>query len=158
MQTISERILLTLWIGGMWIVGFAVTPTLFHLIDDRALAGSVAGQIFTIVAYLGLVCGSLLLLSILFEAGVGFLSNWRVWTLIGMLIVIIVGAFGLTPEMSAIRDAGMPVADKARFDLLHRLASILFMANSLAGLVLVVFGLRASPVSTITNNDISKVK
>jgi len=140
MQGISERILLTLWVGGMWIVGFVVTPTLFQVIDDRSLAGTVAGQIFSLMAYLGLACGILLLLPVLIRSGIKSLRNWRAWTLLSMLILIAIGAFGLTPGMSEIRDAGMLPADKPRFDILHRLASILFMINSMAGLVLVIFG------------------
>ena len=63
MQQISERILLTLWVGGMWIVGPVVTPTLFKMLDDRVLAGTVAGQLFTIMSFIGLFCGAMLLLS-----------------------------------------------------------------------------------------------
>ena len=146
MQIISERILLTVWIGGMWIVGFVVTPTLFQLIDDRALAGSVAGRLFNITAYLGLVCGGLLLIATIVYSQVHFYKNWRFWTLLGMLVLVAVGLFVLTPMISEIRDAGMQAVDKARFDFLHRSASILFMLTSLAGLVLVVFGLQAKTI------------
>ena len=136
MQTISERLLITLWVGGMWMVGFVVTPTLFQLIDDRALAGTVAGQLFSITAYIGLVSGVLLLLNVLLYSSLRFYKNWRLWILIG------VGQFVITPMMAEIRMAGMLVADKAQFDLLHRSASTLFMITSGAGLVLVIFGLR----------------
>ncbi len=141
MQNVSERILLTLWIGGMWMVGFVVTPTLFQLIDDRALAGTVAGQLFSITAYIGLVCGSLLLVNVLVYTSNRFYKNGRAWILIGMLILIVIGQFVITPTMSEIRAAGMRAEDKAQFDFLHRSASILFMSTSLAGLVLVIFGL-----------------
>ena len=39
-----ERILLTLWVGSLWVVGFVVAPVLFAELDDRALAGSTAGS------------------------------------------------------------------------------------------------------------------
>ena len=146
MQTISERILLTLWIGGMWMVGFVVTPTLFQLIEDRSLAGTVAGQLFNITAYLGLVCGGLLLISVVVYFRGRFYKNWRLWILVGMLILVATGVFVLTPMISEIRDAGMLAADKARFDFLHRSASILFMLTSLAGLILVTFGLQDKTV------------
>ncbi len=142
MQTISERILLTVWIGGMWMVGFIVTPTLFHLITDRSLAGTIAGQLFNITAYIGLICGSLLLLNVLVYSSVRFYTNWRVWILMVMLILVAVGLFVITPMMSDIRDAGMPAVEKARFDLLHRSASVLFSITSLCGLVIVIFGLQ----------------
>jgi len=141
-QTISERILMTLWVGGMWMVGFVVTPTLFQLIEDRTLAGTVAGKLFSITAYLGLVCGGLLLLNVLVFSESRFYKNWRAWILVVMLILIVVGQFVITPMMAEIRIAGLLAADKAQFDLLHRSASVLFMLTSGAGLVLVIFGLR----------------
>jgi len=140
MRNISARILLTLWIGGMWMVGFVVTPTLFQLLEDRALAGTIAGQLFNITAYLGLVCGGLLLLNVLVYSRIRFYTNWRVWTLAGMLLMVAIGLFVITPMISEIRDAGILDTEKARFDLLHRSASILFISTSLAGLILVIFG------------------
>ncbi len=141
MQKISERILFTVWIGGMWMVGFVVTPTLFQLIEDRALAGTVAGQLFSITAYLGLVCGGLLLLNALVYTQVRFYKNWRIWILVGMLILVALGQFVITPMMSEIRNAGQLVTQKAEFDFLHRMASIFFMLTSIGGLILAIFGL-----------------
>jgi hypothetical protein len=141
MQQISERILLTLWVGGMWVVGPVVTPTLFKMLDDRILAGTVAGQLFTIMSYIGLFCGGMLLLSHAWTLGKPVIKSWRAWLILVMLIMIVIGEFVLTPEIIAIRDAGMPAADKMRFDLLHRSASTLYMISSLAGLALVIFGL-----------------
>jgi hypothetical protein len=37
----AERILLTLWVGALWVAGFIVAPLLFSELDDRALAGSL---------------------------------------------------------------------------------------------------------------------
>jgi MFS family permease len=141
MQQISERILLTLWVGGMWIVGPVVTPTLFRMLDDRVLAGTVAGQLFTIMSFIGLFCGGMLLLSHAWSCGRSVFKSWRAWLLLVMLIVIIIGEFVISPEIVAIRDVGMQDEARARFDLLHRTASTLYMMSSLAGLVLVIFGL-----------------
>lgn len=143
MQQISERILLTIWVGGMWIVGPVVTPTLFKILDDRVLAGTVAGQLFTTMSFIGLFCGGMLLLSHGWSLGRQVLKSWRAWLLITMLAVIIIGEFVLSPEIVSIRDAGMPAEDKARFDMLHRTASTLYMMSSLAGLALVIFGLNS---------------
>jgi len=40
-------IVITLWVGALWAIGYLAAPTLFHVLDDRALAGKVAGQLFT---------------------------------------------------------------------------------------------------------------
>ena len=39
-----ERLLLALWVGGMLMVGYVVTPVLFSSLDTRLLAGAVAGR------------------------------------------------------------------------------------------------------------------
>lgn len=59
-----------------------------------------------------------------------------------MMLLIMVGEFGLRPEMTVLRDAGLVEGTEAsaRFARLHGVSSVLFLFNSLMGLVLVVFG------------------
>ena len=56
----SERILLTLWVGGMWTIGYLVAPVLFGTLNDRQLAGDLAGFLFKIIGIIGLVSGVIL--------------------------------------------------------------------------------------------------
>ena len=139
MHYVSERILLTLWVGGMWTIGFIVAPVLFSTLDDRSLAGSIAGRLFGLMSYVGLVCGVLILLAMVFKRLNAAKKDWRIWIVLLMLLLIIVGQFVLTPQMAALREAGLQTAEKARFDLYHSISTILFSINALAGLVLVVF-------------------
>jgi hypothetical protein len=131
----SERILLTLWVGSLWVAGFVVAPLLFAQLDDRALAGSVAGSLFTLTSYIGLVCGSLLLVF----NGVNFkCSNWRAVVIVSMLLLVVVGQFVITPMVADLRVQGL--TDTPRFGQLHGLASVLFIITSVLGLVLVAAG------------------
>jgi len=131
----TERILLTLWVGALWVAGFIVAPLLFSELDDRALAGSLAGSLFTITSYLGLGCGGLLLIlnSLTFRA-----VNWRAIFVVGMLLLVVIGQFVITPMVVELRDQGL--TDTARFGQLHGLASVLFITTSILGLVLVAAG------------------
>ena len=140
MPLISDRIFLTLWIGGMWIVGYVVVPVLFKMLE-RQLAGNVAGQLFTIMSYIGLVCGALLLASMLYRHGLSNWMQWRVVVLITMLVIILIGQSVLQPMMAELKAAGLQGDVATQFGRLHGVSSILFMINSLAGLALVVFGL-----------------
>lgn len=140
MHLISDRILLTLWVGGMWILGYVVVPVLFKMLE-RQVAGNVAGQLFTIMSYIGLVCGSLLLLSMIYRVGVSNWLQWRVLVLITMLIIVVVGQFVLQPMMVELKAVGLSGEAASRFGRLHGISSILFMLNSLAGLALVIFGI-----------------
>ena len=130
----GERILLTLWVGGMWAIGYIVAPALFSSLDDRALAGSLAGVMFRSIAWIGLFCAILLLLGNQLRCA-GRRLNWRAVVLVVMLLLILVGQFLLTPMISNLRAAG--AADAAAFAWAHGAASLLYMVNSLLGLLLV---------------------
>ena len=145
MRYAAERILLTIWVGGMWTVGYLVAPTLFSVLTDRALAGSIAGRLFTVMSYVGLVSGGLLLLSVAMEDGKRLFSQWRGPVLVGMLLIICIGQFVLQPQMAALRDAGLTGANVSAFARLHGVASILFLLNSVGGMALVICGVRLPP-------------
>lgn len=140
MQWVSERILLTLWVGGMWTTGYVVAPTLFQMLD-RSVAGTVAGQLFSIMSYLGLVCGGLLLTGQIYRYGRAVSRRWPAWLLVLMLAIIVTGEFVIAPEIRMLREAGQVVAQHSRFAMLHGTASILFLISSLSGLALIILGL-----------------
>ena len=127
-----ERVLLTLWVGSLWVVGFIVAPVLFAELDDRALAGSLAGVLFTLTSYLGLACGGVLLVLNGFRIKS---VNWRMVVIAGMLILVVIGQFVVTPMVAELRVQGL--TDTPRFGQLHGVASVLFLLSSVLGLVLV---------------------
>ena len=135
-----ERTLLTFWVGGLWTTGFVVAPLLFAELDDRALAGSLAGAIFHVTAYAGLASGACLL-------GIGWLMRgrrrfiaWQSFVIVAMLVLTAVGEFLLAPWIADLRAAGL--SDSARFAQAHGLASGVFLVNCALGLVLVSSGRR----------------
>ncbi|MGD8484681.1 MAG: DUF4149 domain-containing protein [Thioalkalispiraceae bacterium] len=136
---LGERILLTLWVGGMWTVGYIVAPVLFKSLDDRMLAGNLAGQMFTVMSYIGIVCAVFLIIGQYLQAPV--LGNWRLWLLLVMLLIVLVGQFVLQPMMAELKAAGLEGDTARQFGRLHGVASILFLVNSVAGLSLVITGL-----------------
>ena len=143
MFLIGERILLTLWVGGMWTVGYIVAPVLFKSLDDRMLAGNLAGQMFTVMSYIGLFCAVFLIFSQLMQSLT--INNWRLWTLVVMLVIIVISQFVLQPMMAELKAAGLEGEAAKQFGRLHGVASILFLLNSIAGLTLVITGLSSSP-------------
>lgn len=137
-----DRSLLTLWIGGLWISGYLVAPTLFSMLNDRQLAGQLAGQIFQTMNYIGLVVGSYLLVSTIVRSASHIARLWQFWVLIIMLVVIAIAAFVIQPMMQELKSQGIleGSAQAAQFGRLHGISSILFLLNSLLGLSLVVTG------------------
>jgi len=131
----GERILLTLWVGGLWAIGYMVAPALFATLDERALAGSLAGVMFSLIARVGLVCGGLLLLFNQLRSG-GRRGNWRALVLLLMLSLIAAGEFVLAPMIAGLREQGL--VDSTQFARLHGLAAIAYLVTSLLGLLLVI--------------------
>jgi len=139
---VGDRILLTLWVGALWAIGYIAAPILFTVLDDRQLAGKLAGEMFHIVSYIGLVSGIFLLVSVLKRMGL----QWRAWVLIVMLVLVATGEFVLQPMMESLKLQGLIEGSEAKkqFGMLHGIASTLYMLESLLGLALVTAGLSAS--------------
>jgi len=76
-----DYLLLTLWIGGIWVTGYVVAPVLFSSLDDRSLAAMVAGKLFSIMGVIGLYCGTLLLFIIVAGPGrwIPFRPMFALW-------------------------------------------------------------------------------
>jgi len=135
-----ERTLLTFWVGSLWTSGFVVAPLLFAELDDRALAGSLAGAIFHVIAYAGLACGGCLLAIGWQVRGQRRFLAWQTWVVLAMLGFTALGEFLLAPWIANLRSAGL--TESARFAQVHGLASAVFLVNCALGLVLVSSGRR----------------
>lgn len=139
--TTLERLLATLWVGALWAVGYLAVPVLFSYLENRMLAGALAGQMFTALSYLGLVAGSALLAII----GLRRHARWRrsrLSLVALMLLLVIIGEFVFQPMMAELKRQGLLAGGEqaARFALLHGIASLLYLANSLLGMVVVALG------------------
>ena len=139
-----ERLLLSLWVGVMVGVGYIAAPVLFSALDDRKLAGSLAGEMFYIVMLIGLIVGGILLLLRYKDESVSFFTQWRGWVLLLMLTLVAVSMFVLQPMIVEIKAAGIAEgSDNAKtFGMLHGVSSLVYMATILAGCLLVYCGLR----------------
>jgi hypothetical protein len=131
---VLERILLTLWIGGLWVIGFVVAPTLFVTIPDTAIAGTVAGSLFTSISRIGLVCGSVLLLLTWLQRACSRRRR-EALVIVLMFVLIVTGEYVLAPMIGDLRAAGQVGSE--RFGQLHGLATVLYGINCLLGLLLV---------------------
>jgi hypothetical protein len=140
-----ERVLLTLWAGGLWMTGLVVAPVLFRHYE-RMVAGEIAGRLFGAVSLLGMVCGTLLLVFTVVRARQRVWRDWRAGVLAAMLSATIIGEFGLAARMHELRELMVlqpaAAAIMVEFGRLHGVASLLFLLNSAFGLVLVIFGIR----------------
>lgn len=138
---------ITLWVGGLWVIGYLVAPMLFATLGDRQLAGEVAGRLFALIAGLGLGCAGYLTL---FLAG-----RWRsevirravFWLIVASAVLAAVQLFGIQPLIARLKAEAMPreVMESVlrdRFATWHGIASILYLVQSLLGLWLVAWSPR----------------
>ncbi len=130
--------------GGLCAVGYLAVPVLFASLEDRALAGELAGTMFRLINGVGLVCGGWLLTSGLAIDGAKALRAWRSWLIVLMMAVAAVILLIIQPKMAALRAeaAATGAALSPGFGRLHGLSSGLYMLASVAGLVLVAAGRR----------------
>jgi len=84
----------TFWIGGMWVIGILVTPVLFSLLD-KTVAGMVAGRLFQSIAWVGLVCGTFLLIHAIWRDGVRGIKSAGFWWVFGMLVCTVINQFAV---------------------------------------------------------------
>lgn len=135
-----EHVLLALWIGALWTVGFLVAPVLFAELD-RHTAGSIAGILFHYLNFAGLVIGGFLLLRNRMAA---MRATLPALLLALMLLLILINEFALAPRIAALREAGFAEGSAAamHFGMLHGTASVLYLINALFGLTLLVIAKR----------------
>lgn len=136
----AETLLATAWVGSLWTVGYLVAPLLFHHLPDRALAGTIAGQLFQGQAWLALVCA---LLVIGITRGCARKVAWQVWA---MLVCTGLGYFALHPFMAELRAQGLLNPEvQWKFAALHAASSGVYLIQSVAGASWILDRARAVP-------------
>lgn len=133
---------IALWAGGLWTVGYLVAPLLFHELDDRALAGTLAGRMFHAIAWVGVACGGFLLLYEFISYKAAALKRLVFWLIGLMFAITLVQQFWLQPFVSMLRSSGAPVDAIGRlpghgFGFWHGMSSALYLLQSLLAFVLV---------------------
>ncbi len=144
MRGLSEyafQLALTLWVGALWVVGYLVAPTLFAMIDERSLAGNVAGRLFASVGWVGVSCAAYMLLFLAFRQGWAAFRGGVFWLVVLMLGLSLAMLFGIQPLMAQLKAEAWPreVMDSVlrdRFATWHGVSSVLYLVQSVLGLLL----------------------
>ena len=147
-QAFFEMLLLSIWFGAMVFFSFCVAPSAFSALPTKQLAALVVTSTLSKVELIGLVCGPLLIASILIRPPHG--RKWKssvTWPRVALLILMTASAalsrFTVTPVMVAIRSSlpdiidRIPASDpsRMRFDNLHQYSVALMTGALLAGLL-----------------------
>jgi len=101
-----QSIAATLWVGAMWGIGYIVAPLLFSRLGDRALAGLIAGKLFSLIAWVGIACAIYLLLFRMVRFGGGVFKQGVFWIVLLMLALVCAGEFGVQPDHGSAEGRG----------------------------------------------------
>lgn len=135
---------ITLWVGGLWVIGYVVAPTLFASLGDRQLAGVVAGKLFALIGWIGLGAAAYLLVFLFARVGVQAFRRSVLWLVVAMALLTAAGQFGIQPLMVQLKADAWPrdvmeSVMRDRFVAWHGISSVLYLVQSVLGLWLVVW-------------------
>lgn len=147
MRRLSEALYLTvitLWVGGMWAIGYVAAPVLFTSLGDRQLAGAVAGRLFALIGWIGLASAAYLTIFMIVRRGVQVFRSAVFWLVLLMAVLVAASQFGIQPLMAQLKAAALPrevmeSVMRDRFAAWHGISSILYLVQSLLGLWLVIW-------------------
>ncbi len=135
-------IIMTLWAGALWMTGISAY-VLFDSLQDKQMAGMLAGKLFTVVSYIGMVSGFYLLIQRLVQDGTAALKQAFFWAVLVMLLLVLAGHFGIQPILEGLKSEALPAdvmqsvfAD--RFRNWHGVASVAYLVECLLALVMVL--------------------
>ena len=146
-----DAVLLTLWVGSLWSIGYLAVPILFQAQPDKQLAGMLAGEMFRVQSLAGIVCGLYLLGRRGLRAGKVAMRQPFFLTIALMLTLTLLITFGIQPLLAQLKAQALPLevmqsALANKFALWHGISSILYLLESLLGaLAVILFFRTASP-------------
>ena len=95
------------WVGGMLAIGYIAAPVLFAQLADRTMAGNLAGAMFSVTAWVGLACGSYIVLFILVRKGWRAILSGIFWIVVAMLALTVAGHFGIQQVLAQLKADGI---------------------------------------------------
>ena len=142
-SAIATRVVLGLWVGSLWTVGYLAAPTLFNVIEDRALAGEIAGRLFLAEAVISVICGALVLIPAVFKNGWMALRQGTELLALLTLILVVSSEWPVGAWIDATRLAdGSPGPG---FGVAHGVAATLYLFASITGLAALWNAFRRAP-------------
>jgi uncharacterized membrane protein len=99
---------LVVWIGGLIFFAFALAPTVFAVLPTRQLAGNVVSRSLGILHWMAISCGVVFAVTSMIDSrvvnGVAEPFALRNLLIYVMIVLTLVGMFGIAPRMLALRE------------------------------------------------------
>lgn len=144
-----QYLMLALWVGAIFGFGVLFAPVLFASLPSRETAGGIAGNVLARIDTLGLIAGGIMLVVTALQAidsGWTALDLGRLLTAAVMLALVSVNATTVRQRLSAAKEKMERSIDeyaqddplRREYNQLHRTSRLLFSANLLLGMLLIV--------------------
>lgn len=143
-MAVSQRLFMLIvgiWVGGLIALGLLVAPTIFNVLNDKQVAGMIAGEIFKNASFVNLIAGIFLLIyaNLLVKRNFHHFRQIR-WGLLCIILLTLAGTFLIAPQMSALRETalseGFPVMQSPYakdFAKLHMISNAIFFIELATG-------------------------
>ncbi len=144
MLTRLRLLVAALWAGSLWTVGYLVAPTLSNTLADRKMFGNIAAGIFRSEAWLTVACALAMFVLVMLARDIDARRKRTLNFIVGgMLACTVLGYFGMQPVMAMLRDAAgaqgvMDSSLKMKFGIVHGVAALFYLAQSVLGVSLVL--------------------
>jgi len=121
---------LVIWVGGLIFFSLVLAPTVFAVLPTRQLAGSVVSRSLGILHWMAISCGVVFAITSMIDSRVvdGVVAPFALRNLViyVMLILTLVGMFGIASRMLVLREQMNPIdavplddARRVEFNRLH---------------------------------------
>ena len=135
-------ICIALWVGALWTIGFVALVLFKQLAADHVLAGALATRLFNDLSWFGIGCASYALIFLFAREGLRAMKTAVFWCVLVMLLFTLAGHFGVQPIMARLQAEALPREVmqsllRNRFAAWHGVSSVLYLIESMLGIVLV---------------------
>lgn len=144
MLTRLRLLVAALWAGSLWTVGYLVAPILSNTLPERKVFGNIAAGIFRGEAWLTVACALAMLVLVMLARDIDAKRKRTLTFIVGaMLACTVLGYFGMQPVMAMLREAAgtQGVMDsnlRMKFGIVHGVAALFYLAQSVLGVSLVL--------------------
>ncbi len=139
---IGEKILLSIWVGGMWVIGYLVAPFLFSKLSETALAGYLAGELIKTISLIGVAVLLSIFIRLVWQLNTNCFRHWLFWCVSAALGLLLLNVLIVYPEMAALKIAGIEngTQQSENFNRLHGVSALIYLLVSIAGLFMISNG------------------
>lgn len=145
MRSLLETIAIVAWLGSLTVVGYLVAPVLFQNLP-KMKAGDIAGQLFHLVSYIGIISAVVLICSGSIKQGLrGFFGSLKGFFISIALLCTIINEWLITPVIVALKTNGKNMLYQqigGSFAVWHGVSQIIYLITAISLFLFVVFWVR----------------